>query len=384
MWSSGALVIAEQCTQAGPPLFPEPDVPRDGPLGWAEPSVNFLLESTRPVAATGRANVNAWYSRFPDRDGKLGARLKSPKGADHGVALDELLLHERLTEQADVSYEENGTGPDFRLYSNGTHIGSVEVMSLFMEQNWSEMQGRHGRIADELNTRLTLDRWFVSFEVDQLDRDPSVKALANWASEIIKQLPDPWATGVREHHQTYTAQGVRLSFTFAATKPDTAGPRGRIVGPGPVIGGFVKSGERLQVALQKKAGSRYDLRGSPFAILAAIHDPFCSLDQIEAALYGPVQYEVETVRRSRAQNGFFGRRPGDADGRNTRISSVFVMSNWHPWAPEKARLVRLDNPFAAQRFPAELLAVDAQVTQVDRGDGRVVFDWLPARPADTW
>lgn len=73
-------VIAEQRAQAGPPLFPEPDVPRDAPLGWAEPTVNFLLESTRQVAVAGRMNVNAWYSRFPDRDGQFGARLKSRRG----------------------------------------------------------------------------------------------------------------------------------------------------------------------------------------------------------------------------------------------------------------------------------------------------------------
>jgi hypothetical protein len=294
------MVVAEQSAQAGLPLFPEPDVPRDGPLGWAEASVNFLLESTRPAAVAGRANVNAWYSRFPDHDGKLGARLKSRRGADHEVALDELLLHEKLAQKAKVSYEENGTGPDLRLYLDGRHIGAVEVASLFTEQGWSEVQARHGRIADELNRRLALDRWFIYLEIVQLDRDPSVKALTRWASEIMEQLPDPSASGNREHHRTYTAQGVRLSFTFAACTPDPAGPRGRIVGPGPVIGGFVKSGDRLRVALQKKAGNRYDLRDSPFAIFVGIHDPFCSLDQIEAALYGTVQHEVATMTRSRA------------------------------------------------------------------------------------
>lgn len=378
------MVIAAQRAQPDSPLFPEPDVSRDGPLGWVEPSVNFLLESTRQVAVAGRMNVNAWYSRFPDRDGKFGARLKSRRGADHEVALDELLLHERLMQKAKVSYEENGTGPDFRLYSDGRHVGAVEVMSLFMEHGWSEVQVRHGRIADELNRRLVLDRWFIYFDVVQLDRDPSAKALTEWASEIMEQLPDPSKSGIREHHRTYTAQGVRLSFTFAACKPDPTGPRGRIVGPGPIIGGLVKSGDRLRTALQKKAGNRYDLKESPFAICVGVHDPFCSLDQIEAALYGNVQYEVATVSRSRGQNGFFGRRPGDHEGRNTRISCVFVMSNWHPWEPEKVKLIRLDNPFAVRSFPDELLAVDAQVARVDHGAARFSFEWQPARPADTW
>jgi hypothetical protein len=382
--SARHLVVAERHAEAGLRLFPEPDVTRDGPLGWAEPSVNFLLESTRPVAAAGRANVNAWYSRFPDRDGGFGARLKSPRGADHEVALDELLLHERLARKATVSYEEDGPGPDFRLYSDGRYIGAIEVLSLFMGQGWSDVQARHGRIADELNRRLALDRWFIYFEVVQLDRDPSARALASWVSRIIDQLPDPTKSGVREHHHTYTAQGVRLSFTFAACKPDPAGPRGRIVGPGPILGGFVKSSDRLRVAFQKKAGSRYDLRDSPFALCVGIHDPFCSLDQIETALYGNVQYEVATMTRSRAQNGFFGRGPRDPGGKNTRISCVFVMSNWHPWEPEKARFMRLDNPFAMRPFPEELLAVDARVARVGQGKGRISCEWRPARPVDTW
>ena len=377
-------VIAEEQARASLLLLPEPALVREGPLGWAEPSVNFLLESTRPIAATGRANVNEWYSRFPDHDRGFGTRLTSRKGTDHEVALDELLLHERLAQNARVSYEEDRQGPDFRLYRDEKYLGAIEVMSLYMERGWSDEQARHSRIADQLNSRLSLDRWFISFEVAQLDREPSARGLASWVSGIIDQLPDPGMSDTRTHHETYTANRVRLRFMFSPCKPDPTGTRGRIVGPGPVIGGFVKSAERLRIALQKKAGGRYELRDSPFAVCVGVHDPFCSLDQIEAALYGNVQYEVATMARSRAENGFFGRGPECPEGKNTRISCVFAMSNWHPWQPEKARVIRLDNPFAAQPFPEGLLAVDAQVTRVDHGNGRISFEWLPSRPADTW
>src|SRR5262245_50865852 len=83
-------VIADRQARTGSLLFPEPTLVREGPLGWAEPSVNFLLESSRSVAATGRTNVNEWYSRFPDPDRKFGTRLISPRGTDHESALDEL------------------------------------------------------------------------------------------------------------------------------------------------------------------------------------------------------------------------------------------------------------------------------------------------------
>lgn len=289
-------------------LFSERTAAREGPLGWTEPSVNFLLESTRPIAAVGRSNVNKWYSRFPDIDGKFGARLISQKGVDHQTALDELLLHEMLTAKALVIYEEGGRGPDFRLYAGRDYLGAVEMMSLFMEEGFSNTEARHGRIADELNSRLSLDRWFVHFEVDQLDRSPSARKLADWVSGEITQLPNPEASDARTHHRVYSVDGVRLNFSFYPCKPDPTGKGGRIVGPGPIIGGWIKSGERLRVALTGKAGRRYELREKPFAVCVGIHDPFCSVDQIEAALYGNVQYEVATMNHSRADKAFFGRK----------------------------------------------------------------------------
>jgi hypothetical protein len=162
-------VLAPQGTAFTEPslstVFAEPKVLRDGPLGQVEPNVNFLLESTRPVAAKGRETINDWYSRFPDSDGKFRDRLRSPKGTAYEVAQDELFVHERLVGRARVSYEEGGVRPDFRIYQGTGYLGAIEVLSLFMTRDWSDQHNQHGRIADELNKRLTLDKWFVSFEM---------------------------------------------------------------------------------------------------------------------------------------------------------------------------------------------------------------------------
>src|SRR6266851_3545297 len=90
-------------------VFAEPEIPFDGPIGWAEAEVNFLIKSSRPAACLARKTINDWYSQFPDPDGKFRARLTSPKGTDHQVALDELYVHEHLTRSAEISYEEGGT-----------------------------------------------------------------------------------------------------------------------------------------------------------------------------------------------------------------------------------------------------------------------------------
>ena len=378
---------AEALTSPGT-VFTEPRVPRDTPLGWAEPSVNFLLESTRPAARRGRKTINDWYSHFPDPDRKFRARLRSPKGTDHEVAQDELFVYEQLVGNAKVSYEEGGKGPDFRLYQGTYYLGAIEVLSLFMTGDWSSQQNQHGRITDELNSRLTFDKWFVCFEVKKADRDPPYKHLANWVDRTISCLPHPSGTDSRTQAATYKASGVQLDFTFIRCQPNPVGTRDRIVGPGPVIGGLVKSSERLLVALDGKAGGRYELRDAPFALCVCVHDPFCSLDQLETALYGHVQYEYEVsgsgaVKRSRAQDGFFGRTPGNPGGKNRRVSCVYAVYNWQPWSPEKASILRLDNPFADHQFP-DFFPVNARVTRVDSDDRRLAFDWVPERPFDAF
>jgi hypothetical protein len=368
-------------------VFAEPKVLRDGPLGQVEPNVNFLLESTRPVAAKGRETINDWYSRFPDSDGKFRDRLRSPKGTAYEVAQDELFVHERLVGRARVSYEEGGVGPDFRIYQGTGYLGAIEVLSLFMTRDWSDQHNQHGRIADELNKRLTLDKWFVSFEIKQLDQNLSFTRLAGWVDRTISHLPDRSDANDNTYAESYAAQGVKLEFTFTRCKPNPTGGRDRIVGPGPVIGGLVTSGERLLVALAGKAGGRYELRNAPFAVCVGVHDPFCSLDQLESAIYGRVHYEYEVggsgeVNRSRAQDGFFGRTPGYPGGKNRRVSCVFAMNNWVPWNPEKLTVLRFDNPFADYPFPENLFPADARVARVDRDGPGFAFDWVPGRPSD--
>jgi hypothetical protein len=368
-------------------VFAEPMVLRDGPLGQVEPTVNFLLESTRPVAAKGRATINDWYSRFPDPDGKFRDRLRSPKGTAHEVAQDELFVHERLVGRARISYEEGGKGPDFRLYQGEGYLGAIEVLSLFMTRDWSDQQNQHGRIADELNKRLTLDKWFVSFEVTQFDQDPSFNNLAGWVGRTISHLPNRPEADDGTYADTFAAKGVELRFTFTRCKPNPTGARDRIIGPGPVIGGLVTSGERLLVSLEGKAGGRYELRDAPFALYVGVRDPFCSVDQLESAIYGHVQYEYEVggsgeVSRSRAKDGFFGRTPRHPNGKNRRVSCVFAVSNWVPWNPEKVTVLRFDNPFPDHVFPEDLFPADAHVTRVDRDGPGFTFDWIPERPSD--
>jgi hypothetical protein len=52
-------------------LFPEPEEPRTGALGWTEPAVHWFTEVTRIEACVSRRIVNARYEAFPDEDDRL-------------------------------------------------------------------------------------------------------------------------------------------------------------------------------------------------------------------------------------------------------------------------------------------------------------------------
>jgi hypothetical protein len=362
--------------------FPEPTARRDGPMGWAEPRVNFYLKSTRPVASVGRATINDWYSHFPDSNGAFLGRMRSAEDADHEGALDELFVHERLIRNVKVCYEEGGKGPDFRLYRGSEYLAGVEVLSLFMRKDWSDEQARHDRLADELNKRVSPDRWGLNFEIIRLDRTPSARRLATWVRRTVDALPPHDPTQPHPFtppRATYAADGVHLEFEFHPRK--VVKPGDRIVGGGPAIGGWINSAERLRVALAGKAGRRYDIRERPFALCVSARDSFCSLDQIEDALYGDEQVAVPLLVTTRAGNGFFGRTPGYPLGKNRRISCVFVVENWSPWSPQDAVVLRLDNPFAERAFPDDLLAANFCFTEVNPDNNGITFDWLPGRPS---
>lgn len=360
--------------------FSEPTVPRETPLGSVEPAVNWYLESTRQEAVAGRALINQLYARFPDSTGVFRARLRSVNNAEHLGALDELFVYERMAQGYRVAYEEGGEGPDFRAYTADENIASVEVLSIFMRQDWSSEEQRHGRLTDELNSRVALSSHFIHFEIKRWDREPRVRHIADWVRRTVDQLTPPGTGNVELTRRTFRSKAVELEFTFFPRQSDSPPePTDRIVGMGSPLGGWVNSNLRLRYALDAKAGNRYDLRGRPFAVLIGIHDSFCSLDQIVDALLGGEQVAVATGNVSRRGDGFYGRSQQYPNGKNRRVSCVFALQDWMPGLSEP-RLLRFDNPFSEMEFPAEVLPADLCLSVAERSQQGIKFEWYPAAP----
>jgi hypothetical protein len=374
-------------------VFPEPAIPRESALGWVEPSVHWYTAITRPEALISRRNVNEWFHQFPDEaKDLLRTRLRSESNVDHLSALDELFVHHLLRQRFDdVRYEEGGKGPDFRLYRQGELILAVEVASLFMRQDWDEANRRFGQIADDLNKRVRLSRYFVHFEPEVLTRQPRMRQLAAFVARTIEALPDPaavvgaatTAANMRDVLPTavYEEPGVRVRFEFlprkAETEPDADD---RIVGMGPMTGGWVNSGGRLKSALTAKAGGRYDIGDAPYIVGVLSHDPFCSIDQVEGALYGSERVTIPAGDVTRSSDGLFGVDRQRRSGRNTRVSAIWVVEGFMAWNPGEVRLLRFDNPYAARPVVDDLVPANFTFGVVERDAAVMRLGWKPAHP----
>ena len=369
-------------------------------MGHAEPRVNWLLTSTRPEAARSREAVNNWYTAFPDPDGLFGRRLRSTDDVSHAQALDELFVHQLLARPGrTVRYEEDGTGPDFRVYEQGELIASVEVASLFEKAEWRVEDRRHNRLVDELNRRLDLSLgYFLDFEIDNPagTGDPAPARVERWVRQQLRGLPDPHCAPVRgdgefgEFTRLYRHESVQVTMRFWPIAPDKIPPPGspsRIVGTGRTSGGVVTDAERLRDRLEEKAGGKYDLRSAAFLVIVAVHAAFCDDDDFVAALYGAnaVRYTIGgrgDVEHVRVNDGVFGprdaRQGGKSGWKNQRLSAVCHLAAPTLWEPTKTTSVLFHNPFPAKALP-RLFAPTREFAVIESTSERRRLDWLDGR-----
>lgn len=376
-------------------LFKEPRQQRLGPMGHAEPRVNWLLTSTRPEACRSRATVNEWYATFPDVAGAFARRLRSSRDVDHEQAVDELFVHHLITHPyRTITYEEDSAGPDFRVYEDGVLLASVEVASLFEKAEWAAEDLRHDRLADELNRRLDLSfGYFIDFKIDSDAGagDPAPAQIAVWARRQLTQLPDPRQAGPRVAGQSdggftrvYTSGAVQVTVTFLPLDPDdipSPGSTDRIVSTGPVTGGEVTDDDRVRDRVTQKAGGKYDLRSSPFLVVIGVHTAFCDDGDFLNALYGSnaVRYKVGesgSAHAVRLGDGVFGAAGrGQAGWKNQRLSAVCRLSASNTLDPQQTSTSLFHNPFPAHPLPS-LFKPGREFGIVESSSKSRRLDWL--------
>lgn len=344
-----------------PQVFPDPEEPSDGPFdGWA----SWFRTAGAPQAVEARQKINDWYSVFDDRDSMVLSRLQGEDDLGILQAVDELYVHNLLSKTGQARYEEDDHSPDFRLYRGSEYVAGVELLTLFMEKDFSSEVSRNGSLVSAINSRVRPDKWYVIPRVIDWNRQPSLKRLAKWLRDEIGNLADPPLDLAQNSYPSavYSTAEVELEFRFIprrrATPPTEHEP---IVMAGPMVTKFVASDHRLRSAVSRKVGGRYEHRNKPFAIMVSVRDSLCDTEDVVNALYGDDAITIDldnpgVATPARKRNGVFSISAAHPEGRNRRLSCVFVlMRGWLPATQDLPTLLRFDNPWAELSFPDDAL-----------------------------
>jgi hypothetical protein len=363
-------------------VFYEPLEPSESPFGGL---ADWYRHSGSLEARAARQDINTWYAVFPDRDGMLLGNLQGDSDIGIQQAMDELYVYHLLARSHQARYEEDASSPDFRLYRSSEYVAGIEVLTLFPEEDFTSKVSRNTGLVDEINRRIRPDRWYVSIEIIDWKRQPRVTEVVKWLERMVASLPTPAMNLAREDYPAavYSSAEVELAFEFLprrkATPPTATEP---IVMLGPSIGWFGQASRRVRRNLSHKAGSRYDHRGRPFAVLLSARDYSCDTEDILNALYGDEAIsfrpdDPDSARPIRKNNGTFGRSAKLPEGRNRRLSCVFaLMRGWAPGSAAVPTVVRFDNPFAERAFPSDVLPPTARFV-ARRDDSGVHMVWEP-------
>jgi hypothetical protein len=128
---------------------------------------------------------------------------------------------------------------------------------------------------------------------------------------------------------------------------------------------------------------RQRLEDLPYAVVVGVHDTFCSRYTVETALYGTEAVEIKSGSVRRSNDGFFGADAQKPKGRHRGIASVAVLQ-FTAWDPDNATLWLLDNPYAVQRLPHDVLSATHRLGAVSRDASGPTFGWKPEEPPKGW
>jgi hypothetical protein len=367
-------------------VFDEPLDPSEGPF---DRLADWYRKSSTPEARAVRSDINAWHAAFPDRKGMLLGNLRGDSDIGIQQATDELYVHHLLAGTYEARYEEDASSPDFRLYQGQEYVAGIEVFTLFPDKDFASKESRNFAIVDEINRRVRPSQWYVGIDIVDWKRQPRVADVARWLEKTVASLPAPAANLAHDDYPAavYSSAEVELAFQFLPRReqsPPTASEP--IVALGPGISWWGQSARRLRNALSRKAGSRYDHRNRPFAVLIIIRDHSCDTYDVVNALYGDDAIvfrtgDPDSARSIRKDNGTFGRSRSAPSGKNRRLSCIFVlMRGWTPGSLKDPTVIRFDNPFAEQPFPSDVLTPTFRFV-ARHNDSGIRMEWEPSFPS---
>lgn len=244
--------------------------------------------------------------------------------------------------------------PDFEL-SRGAERLYVEAAVVFSGVVDEQRDAiREGWIMDAVN-RGTSSNFHVRIEFEHVgERRPRDRDIYRPVEDWLAALdPDEVSTEYSETGElpakAITVDDWRLRFEAIPVKPGARGDKdsGRLLGMGPVSGGFVDDKEQLRDTLKRKRG-RYGTPEIPLVVAVNCASSCMKNEDIASALYGSiaVQYQVDvpgTAKTVRLRDGTWISESGP---RGQRMSAVLSAVQLHPWTAVRATPQLWHNPSA--------------------------------------
>jgi hypothetical protein len=348
------------------PLFDEVERIDPEPARPGEDSFSFLNRIDSPYWAKVRTELERWFREFPPADAvDLRARFRSRLPDQHFAAWWELYLFHlfgslgyEIAVHPDVGSQ---THPDFRLVrgEDRFYLEAATVFSGIVEE------GRHGEreswILGALNEARS-DNFFVGIDFERVGtvrprKAEIIRPVEEWLGSLD---PDQVAAEHREHgglpSLRLEARDWVIDLEAFPIKAEARGdPQHRLVGVGPMSGGYVNDIEMLEKTLRRKF-RHYGPLDLPLVVGVLGASSFLERSDVEQALFGrhAIQCQREppfAYRSIRQRNGVW-MGPIGPTGRG--VAAILCASQLHPSTCTRVLPVLWMNPWAESPLQSRL------------------------------
>lgn len=317
-----------------------------------------------PFWAHVRDLLERFFSCYPaEHSESLRRDFRARSPGRHYAAWWELYLHElflRLDYEITIHPAIEGTErkPDFGLRRGGSEL-LVEASVVFSGLSGSEE--RTGAAPSWMLAAfesLENPDFFVSIHEiaargdEQLKRAEIAAPIEQWLAGLDPdQVTSEYEEDGRFPTHRIKRRGWEVEFEALPVKPEARGrPGHRVLGAGPVMGGWADDIGQLESKLKVKAG-RYGRPEVPYVIAVLSLSGFMERIDIAQALFGReailISGPEDAGRLIRQRSGFWFR---GAEPINTRVSAVLMGVGLQPWSLTRTAPELWINPWAEHRL----------------------------------
>jgi hypothetical protein len=361
-----------------PRLFADVERTNGRPGLYSEDSFAFLDRAAGVVWERIREKLDEWYTSFPDADGDLRERFRSPRPDQHHAAWWELYVHNLLQSMGfEVTVHPTVPGttghPDF-LAERGHSSFYVEAAAVFSGIVAPSRRGRLEAAVQDVINNIDASKFMVTLRYDRVGtKMPRGNALRAPIEAFLATLnPDELlvASPPASPWQTMSTGDWEISFRAIPRTPEYRGcPDNLLIGSPGAIAGFTNDVPKIRSAVTRK-GKHYGTPDRPLVVAVLGTNGFVDDRVVEHALFGSeaVRMNIQTGETTtlRTPDGvWIGKRGPSAKRISAVLMGVGILPGacatawprlWHHFEPNYTLNAEL--PFSTARVLGEQLVFE--------------------------